>query len=1119
MKRFYTLFVALLVLGGLLNIASAQNVEFRDANLAGKVRSALNLPAGAAIPIAQLETLTVLDASASEETAAAEKISDLTGLEHAVQLTELNLSFNQITDINPIAGLTQLTRLGLWFNQISDISPIAGLTNLTALGLESNAISDINPLRELTQLTWLDISSNEVQDISSLAGLTQLIWLFLGGNEISDVAPLVDLVNLEFLQLSRNPITDASPLQSLLEKNPNVQTDVDVPQPIDDLTAMWMPDPNLRRIVRQALNLPVGAAIPKAQLATLTVLDAGHRRRTAATEKISDLTGLEHAVQLTELNLSYNQIIDIGPLAGLTQLTRLGLWFNQISDITPTAGLTNLTALGLESNVISDISPLVELTQLTWLDISSNEVQDISSLAGLTQLTKLFLTENAISDLSPLAGLTQLIWLFLGGNEISDVAPLVDLVNLEFLQLSRNPITDASPLQSLLEKNPNVQTDVDAPQPTDDPAAESTHKLAKVSGDVQEGTFGSELAEPLVVEVRDQNDNPLQGVQVTFTVTAGEGKLSGKFTVEDKTTDANGRAEIALTLGQMVTNTVGVSIAGRELVEFYAIGNSPSHVASLEGMSSTFSRDGSLLASGSFDGTVKLWDVATQDYIAALEGHTDGVWSVAFSPDGSLLATASSDSTVKLWNVQTKESIATLEGHRWEVSSVSFSPDGLLLVSESFGTIKLWDVGTQENIVTLEGGVALFSPGGSLLAFLSIDGIKLWDVGIQENIATLEGHTDVAWSVGLSFSLDGSLLASGSSDGTIKLWNVATQENIATLEGHTSQIFSMSFSPDGMLLASLSQSGAVNLWDVETKEHTTLSQGKYTEAFGSHLVSFSPDGSLLAFALGDAVALWDVKKGSLISLLEGYVFPGDTPIHFVSFSPDGTLLASVAFIFNTIKLWDVGAHITPPEPEKIAEDVNGDGTVNILDLVLIASNLGETGQNAADVNKDKIVDIRDLVKVAGALGNVAAAPSLHPQAFAMLTAADIQQWLAQAQSIGLTDATSLRGIRFLEQLLAALIPKTTALLPNYPNPFNPETWMPYRLANSGNVQITIYDARGTAVRRLELGHQRAGYYTSRSRAAYWDGTNHRREPVASGVYFYQLQANDISRLRKMVIMK
>ena len=140
-------------------------------------------------------------------------------------------------------------------------------------------------------------------------------------------------------------------------------------------------------------------------------------------------------------------------------------------------------------------------------------------------------------------------------------------------------------------------------------------------------------------------------------------------------------------------------------------------------------------------------------------------------------------------------------------------------------------------------------------------------------------------------------------------------------------------------------------------------------------------------------------------------------------------------------------YITPiTPPESLTGDVNQDGVVNILDLVLVASNLGQTGQNAGDVNGDGVVNILDLVKVAGALGNAAAAPSLHPQALEMFTAADVQQWLTQAQHLKLTDATSQRGILFLEQLLAALTPKETALLPNYPNPFNPETWIPYRLA-------------------------------------------------------------------------
>ena len=107
----------------------------------------------------------------------------------------------------------------------------------------------------------------------------------------------------------------------------------------------------------------------------------------------------------------------------------------------------------------------------------------------------------------------------------------------------------------------------------------------------------------------------------------------------------------------------------------------------------------------------------------------------------------------------------------------------------------------------------------------------------------------------------------------------------------------------------------------------------------------------------------------------------------------------------------------------------------------------------------------------------------------------------------------------LESLLRAVLPETTVLLANYPNPFNPETWIPYQLANASDVQITIYDTKGVIVRTLDLGHQAAGYYTHRSRAAYWDGRNGLGEPVASGVYFYQLQAANVSHLRKMVILK
>ena len=207
------------------------------------------------------------------------------------------------------------------------------------------------------------------------------------------------------------------------------------------------------------------------------------------------------------------------------------------------------------------------------------------------------------------------------------------------------------------------------------------------------------------------------------------------------------------------------------------------------------------------------------------------------------------------------------------------------------------------------------------------------------------------------------------------------------------------------------------------------------------------------------------------------------------------------------------------EPARLVGDVNNDSVVDIQDLVLVASNFGQTGANVADVNGDGVVNIADLAKVAEILESVTAAPSLSPETLAMFTTADVRKWIIQAQHVNLTDATSLRGIRFLEQLLTVLIPKETALLPNYPNPFNPETWIPYQLSKPADVTITIYAVNGQVVRRLALGHQLAGVYQSRSRAAYWDGRNALGEPVASDVYFYTLTADDFTATRKMLIRK
>ena len=209
----------------------------------------------------------------------------------------------------------------------------------------------------------------------------------------------------------------------------------------------------------------------------------------------------------------------------------------------------------------------------------------------------------------------------------------------------------------------------------------------------------------------------------------------------------------------------------------------------------------------------------------------------------------------------------------------------------------------------------------------------------------------------------------------------------------------------------------------------------------------------------------------------------------------------------------------PSEPQGTSKyDVNGDGAVDIEDAALVA---GAFGTNTAkyDVNGDGSVDVADLLLIITNRQKAAGAPSVVGMKF---TTAQIDRIEVQ---VGLLASTNDRSpavrqtLAYLRSLIAVARPEKTQLLANYPNPFNPETWIPYRLAAATNVTVTIYDINGQVVRQLALGHQAAGIYQSRSRAAYWDGKNAFGEPVASGLYFYTLTAGDFTATRKMLIRK
>ena len=433
-----------------ITVESDNSVDIPDPNLRTAIERELGRTSIAPITDADMESLTTLDADRAD-------ISDLTGLEAAINLKELELSVNDLSDISTLAGLTSLTRLRLGNNSISDISVLSGLTNLTHLSLSHNSLLDISVLSELANLTSLSLLDTGISDISVLSGLINLTHLWLHNNSISDISAVSGLTNLTRLWLGDNSISDISPVSELT-----------------NLTEL---------VLRQ--------------------------------NSISDISALSGLTNLTKLELGKNNISDISALSGLTNLTRLTLYYNSLSDISVVSGLTNLTWLELQGNSISDVSALSRLTKLTLIGLWDNNISDLSPLVlntGLGRSDTVDVDENPLSaestnthiptllgkgvdvrvdkpvdiydrnlrakikttlgtavgatikradmallttfhasfdEISTLTGLeyaTNLTHLYLADNRISNLSALSELTNLLVLHLNNNNIADISPL-------------------------------------------------------------------------------------------------------------------------------------------------------------------------------------------------------------------------------------------------------------------------------------------------------------------------------------------------------------------------------------------------------------------------------------------------------------------------------------------------------------------------------------------------------------------------------------------------------------------------------------------------------------------------------------------------
>src|SRR5260221_2376617 len=328
----------------------------------------------------------------------------------------------------------------------------------------------------------------------------------------------------------------------------------------------------------------------------------------------------------------------------------------------------------------------------------------------------------------------------------------------------------------------------------------------------------------------------------------------------------------------------------------------------------TVSLNGQDWAAGSRRGEVRVWREEGRLLHLAWQAHTDTVRALAFSPDGRTLATGSWDGSIKLWDTESGALLWT----SWftdNIECLTFAPDGRTLASGGDdATVQLWDAHRGAHRQTLSGQsgpvfALAWSPDGSLLASGGVDGgIRLWELsGAEEaqpgsGVRTLVGHTN--WVLGLAFAPDGTQLASGSWDDTVRLWDVASGSLRQTLTGHTDRVQAVAWSPDGRLLASCGFDQPIWLWDIDRGSYRA---GLHGHTAGVYDIALTPDSrGLLSGSEDGTLRVWDVERGQCVHIMQGYA----VSLYDVAWSPDGNRLASAGS--NTlVTIWEVEGS-TPP---------------------------------------------------------------------------------------------------------------------------------------------------------------------------------------------------------------
>ncbi len=1118
----------------------------------------------------QLRTLSLREGSISD-------ITLLTQLTQLTQLTRLSLSDNNISDLTPLAQLTQLTRLYLRDNNISDLTPLAQLTQLTGLYLRDNNISDLTPLAQLTQLTGLYLRDNNISDLTPLAQLTLLIGLDLEFNNIIDVTPLAQLINLKSLSLSFNNISDYTPLAQLsrLTYISAFYNPVSFSGPSSRIKLITVS--SSQQLTEATLN---GSSVTLTLLPSGAAYDTSiDNIRNAMTLTGIDGVTVSDVIRVSDTELQ----VTLGYTGSLQKDSRLifslgaeavsgyeGRALTGAIPVYPELGLTvsssyPLSAATLNKNVVTltlgsgafepstySISGALTISGITGITFYRRDVHYVSNTVVTIELTfkgsidkdtvlTFTLGADAIRDYEGPA-LTA---------EIPVSASTEVAVTGELIASTEFPLTKATLNDSIVTLTlPNYKYEespsnyhgliiaISGIPGVSGRYFERTDNNKKIWVELSfEGNLDSDAMLTLTVPpsiIVDHYGPPLAAT-LPVTVKTGQQVLvpdsqrPSMFwinTERDKIESLEPFDAVTQQVTSLNVDTVGGKVYwsergsdGGTIKRANLDGTSTESLVTLPTTPQSITVDTvrkKLYWGDTFEGKIQSVDLNGENITTIIQ-FDDIITHIAVDAEGAKLYWADSKLRIRRVNLDGTSIETPLTGWKSNrsrgVGGIAIA-DGKIYWTERQNSSIVGGIiyranlnGTNlETLATPQGtptGVAVDTVNGKVYWANSHGGIQRMDINGGEIENVVYGIT---------------------APGGFALGAVSTQPTTPTTPELPTTDAVVSLSPVSVASPAIGQQieFMLNITDGES-----VAGYQATVQFDDTTIRYV-SGANGDFLLAGAFFVQPVVEGNLVKL---------NAASLAGESSGGGTLATLTFEViavkaSTLTLSDVlltdnagVAYVPSLENAEITEqtqlkgDVNGDGIVNIQDLVLVASNLGKTGQNAADINGDGVVNIQDLVLVAGALGSSAAAPSIHLQSLEMLTAADVKSWLSQAQHFNLTDAMAQKGILFLEQLLAVLTPKETVLLANFPNPFNPETWIPYQLSEPAQVTLTIYSMQGVVVRQLELGQKPAGAYLSRSRAIHWDGRNSIGEKVASGLYFYTLTASDFSATRKMLIAK